>query len=111
MVDLGFLVPRLCLGTHCSRGSASLATRDNLLVESGRQSLPAVRSQAEPGNELVNKHELVRHHQHLRVSLPVVSAPLPSATNCAPHCSLVSVGSRPNNSAYSRLIRSTGLRG
>ena len=37
------LVPRLCLGTHCIRGSASKAGR----------ACKALRSEAEPGNEVL----------------------------------------------------------
>ncbi len=53
MTGMKPLVPRLCLGTHRLGGSASRieATGDR---EFGRQSLRAVRSQAEPGNEESN---------------------------------------------------------
>src|SRR6266545_4020572 len=47
-----FLVPRLCLGTQCTRGSASPARMQLVGGACG-----AVRSQAEPGNEKLRRQE------------------------------------------------------
>ena len=49
------LVPRLCLGTHCSRGSASLVNVNDTrtLDDLAGRACKTVRSQAEPGNETI----------------------------------------------------------
>ena len=46
------LVPRLCLGTRCPRGSASPESKELSLIQmTAGRACWAVRSQAEPGNE------------------------------------------------------------
>ena len=50
-----FLVPGLCLGTDCSRGSASLrnASETRMLDESAGRACKSVGSKAEPWNQWV----------------------------------------------------------
>jgi hypothetical protein len=49
--SLAVLVTRLCLVTHCLRGSASRARLTQRRTNSRGRASPAVGSQAEPGNQ------------------------------------------------------------
>jgi len=53
IVQSQFLVPGLCLGTHCSRGSASLrnASETRMLDDSAGRACKSVGSKAEPWNQ------------------------------------------------------------